>query len=520
MPVTTQYSVAEETDLLTRMLSPRFRDNPEAFVMFAFPWGQPDTPLAKHKGPRKWQRAILREMTDAIEANNDPKVREAEAYNVFRKAISSGRGIGKSALISWVALWAVSTHIGMSVLISANTESQLFSVTWAELLKWHSMLKNAHWWEATATRLTPAPWLAELVERDLKISTRYWNVAGKLWRLENPGAFAGAHNEVGMMVIFDECAGIPPAIWDVAQGFFTERNPNRYWLAFSNPRSNDGYFYNCFHGTQRDFWSTSIVNAYDVEGTDKTVYDQIIAEYGADSMQARVEIYGLPPADDDRMFISPNLVDDAMARTPWDEPSAPIIIGVDPARMGSDATAIVVRQGRDILSIDRHRKLDTMEVVGLVIHAIEEWKPDLVVVDQGGIGAGIFDRLREQKFRQVKGVDFGWSPRNPRAWFNKRAEMWGDLREWLRTASIPNDRLLKSDLCAPGVKFASTGAIQLESKQEIKARGGASPDSADAIAMTFAHACGPRNPDKFAPKRKGVGGWFNPSLGNTGWMGS
>lgn len=65
-----------------------------------------------------------------------------------------------------------------------------------------------------------------------------------------------------------------------------------------------------------------------------------------------------------------------------------------------------------------------MMICGRVIDAIEEWKPDLTVIDEGGLGAGVLDRLVEQRYR-VRGVNFGWKASNPVMYGNKRAEMWG-----------------------------------------------------------------------------------------------
>jgi hypothetical protein len=64
--------------------------------------------------------------------------------------------------------------------------------------------------------------------------------------------------------------------------------------------------------------------------------------------------------------------------------------------------------------------------------------------------------------------------------------MWGNMKEWLKTASIPSDKYLKSDLISPLMKPDSKGSIFLESKKDMKARGLASPDAADAICLTFA----------------------------------
>jgi hypothetical protein len=148
------------------------------------------------------------------------------------------------------------------------------------------------------------------------------------------------------------------------------------------------------------------VDARTVEGTDKQVYQQIIDEYGPESSQAHVEVYGQFPSEGDDQFISALLVDEAMKRPAYKDQSAPIVIGVDPARFGADATVIAIRQGRDIVAIQRHRGDDTMTVVGHVIEAIEEYKPTLVVIDEGGLGAGIVDRLKEQRYK-VKGINFG-----------------------------------------------------------------------------------------------------------------
>ena len=508
---TTKYSASDEEELMARLWSPQYKDNPLAFVMLVFPWGVKGTPLEHFTGPRKWQREVLMQIGEHIKANKG----EVD-FNTLRQAVSSGRGIGKSALVSWIVIWMLSTRIGSTTIVSANSESQLRSITWAEITKWLAMALNSHWFEVSATRLMPAKWLTELVERDLKKGTRYWGVEGRLWSAENPDAYAGVHNFDGVMVIFDEASGIDDAIWAVTAGFFTENTPNRFWLAFSNPRRNSGYFYETFH-SKREFWTTKVVDARTVEGTDKQVYQQIIDEYGADSSQAHVEVYGEFPNAGDDQFISSMVVDDAMKRPQYKDPSAPIVIGVDPARFGADATVLAVRQGRDIVRIIRHRGDDTMTVVGHVIEAIEEFKPAMVFIDEGGLGAGIVDRLKEQRYK-IKGVNFGWKSRNPAMYGNMRAQIWGDMREWLKSASIPNDRFLKTDLISPMMKPDSKGSIFLESKKDMKARGLASPDAADAIALTFSYPVASRGEYNQLDRRATKA--YASSHVATSWMGS
>ena len=515
---TTIYKPEDEQELMAVLWSNKLKDNPLAFVKYVFPWGVKGTPLEHFSGPRKWQREILHDITDHIAINNMALTNTLSnseiAYKVLQEAVSSGRGIGKSALVSWLTIWMVSTRIGSTTIISANSENQLRSITWAEITKWLAMSLNSHWFEVSATRVAPAKWLTDLVESDLKKGTRYWGVEGRLWSAENPDAYAGVHNFDGVLVIFDEASGIDDSIWSVTGGFFTENTPNRFWLAFSNPRRNTGYFYEAFN-SKREFWKSRVVDARTVEGTDKAVYERIINEYGPDSAQAHVEVYGMFPNAGDDQFISSSIVDDAMKRALYKDQSAPIVIGVDPARFGADATVIAVRQGRDIIKIMRHRGDDTMTVVGYVIEAIEEYKPTLVVIDEGGLGAGIVDRLKEQRYK-IKGVNFGNKAKNPIMYGNMRAQMWGDMRDWLKSASIPSDRFLKTDLISPMMKPDSRGTIFLESKKEMKARGLASPDAADAICVTFAFPVAHR---EYTEKARTLRSMERGAV-STGWMGS
>jgi hypothetical protein len=506
------YSAQDEMELMARLWSPALKDDPLAFVLHTFPWGQAGTPLEHFPGPRKWQRQILGDLRDHIKQNQGKL-----DFDTARMATASGRGIGKSALVSWLTIWMLSTRIGSTTIVSANSEAQLRSVTWAEITKWLAMSLNSHWFEIAATRIMPAKWMTELVERDLKKGTRYWSVEGRLWSEENPDAYAGVHNFDGVMLIFDEASGIPDSIWSVSDGFFTENTPHRFHLAFSNPRRNTGYFYETFH-SKRAFWSTRVIDARDVEGTDKNLYQRIIDEYGPDSYQASVEVYGNFPSEGDDQFIGSNLVDDAMKRPAAKDTSAPIVIGVDPARFGADATVIAIRQGRDILELRRHRGADTMEVAGHVIDAIEQFQPALVCIDEGGLGAGVVDRLKEQRYK-IRGVNFGNKAKNQTMWGNKRAEMWGAMRDWLRTGHIPTDRFLKTDLISPKTKPDSRGTLFLESKKDMKSRGLASPDAADAIAVTFAFPVASTDPRLTRVDKHRTRG-YSPAGISTSWMGS
>jgi hypothetical protein len=166
----------------------------------------------------------------------------------------------------------------------------------------------------------------------------------------------------------------------------------------------------------------------------------------------------------------------------------PLVIGVDPARFGDDRTSIVKRRGRVAFGLVSYLKKDTMEVAGIVARLIQSDSPARVFVDVGGLGAGVVDRLKELGHTIVEGVNFGEKALESDKYSNRRAEMWGTMRDWIRETPcrIPDSDSLHGDLIAPGYKYDSNSRLVIEKKEDIKKRGLASPDEADALALTFA----------------------------------
>ena len=198
---------------------------------------------------------------------------------------------------------------------------------------------------------------------------------------------------------------------------------------------------------------------------------------------------------DERSLISSVFVQKARKAAAEYDRSAPKIIGVDPARFGDDSTVIYIRQGRIAERIAKVRGKDTMEVVGIIINAINRYTPDAVYVDVGGIGAGIYDRLKEMNYRIVRDVNFGSEPLDKKKYINKRAEMWGIMNEWLSNppAQIPDDDDIEIDLCGLRYSYDSHGRMKIESKEDAKKRGIKSPDEGDALALTFAFPVRPKH---------------------------
>jgi len=126
-----------------------------------------------------------------------------------------------------------------------------------------------------------------------------------------------------------------------------------------------------------------------------------------------------------------------------------------------------------------------MDLAEKVASAIQKYNPDAVFIDGGGVGGGVVDRLKQLGYRVIE-VQSGSSASDPERYLNKRAEMWGEMRDWLTTGCIEDDQTLIDDLAGPEYDVTLKGQIKLETKEQMLKRGLPSPDSADALGLTFA----------------------------------
>lgn len=197
-------------------------------------------------------------------------------------------------------------------------------------------------------------------------------------------------------------------------------------------------------------------------------------------------------------FVPADIVSGAMGRGPADViAKGGLRVGVDVARFGDDKSVITIRRGRVCLKQLSLAKLDVVQVASRVRAEISAYaeEPEQIAVDTIGIGAGVADILRGwypdkvdriTKRRDPVVVDVNASLRMDNGLdYNLRAFMWREMREWLKSASIPNDQDLRTDLTALRYLFRG-GELLLESKDDAKKRGVKSPDRGDSLALTFA----------------------------------
>lgn len=465
-----------------------FTHDPLGFVLWLFPWGRAGTSLADEDGPDEWQREQLTAIGASLRAN---------PFKLIQDATASGHGIGKSCEVSWLILWALMTHEDTRGVVTANTDTQLRTKTWVELAKWYGLmqwapLKEMFALEATSIHATQAG------------SERTWRIDAIPWSDRNTEAFAGLHNAgKRILLMFDEASAIIDPIWETASGALTDAKTEILWLAYGNPTRNYGRFKEAIAGRFRDSWTHRQIDGRNVKRTNKTVLAEWIDTYGDDSDFVRVRIKGQFPRAGTMQFISSELVQAARKREVGYLASDPIIFGVDCARFGDDHSTLAIRQGRDATKLPwkRWHQQDSMTLAGDIAVEAQKWQPDAIFVDEGNIGGGIIDRLRQLNVPNVIGVHFGgksaqadWATGIRVKTLNKRAEMWTNMRAWLEGGSIPDEDDLETDLTGPEYGYAADQiSIQLESKPDMKRRGLSSPDDGDALALTFAFPVLPRS---------------------------
>lgn len=439
---------------------------PLEFVHWCWPWGEPGTPLEHEEGPDKWQTEFLERLGEEAELNFDHAV---------RMAVASGHGVGKTALVAWVIHWFISTRPNPQIVVTANTRNQLLTKTWRELAKWNELAINGHLYTWTATsykfNLQPTTWYATATP----------------WSEHNSDAFQGTH-EAHVLIIFDEASAVADKIWEVTGGAMS--TPGAMWLCFGNPTKNTGRFRECWRRFAHR-WVTYQVDSRNAKMTNKQLIQDDIDDWGEDSDYVRVRWLGKFPEVGATQLISTSLVEGAQKRVIDDDmlsKRVPLIMGVDIARQGDDRTIIRLRRGPKLYADKWVYKVpNLMLIASYIAEKINDYDPDLVCIDMVGLGAGVFDRLKQLGFDNIVGVQAGERAKNDKIYANKRIEMWTRMKIWLEDADIPaNDTELAEDLIAPEYYFNSREQMLLEPKQDIKDRIGRSPDEGDSLSLTLA----------------------------------
>lgn len=474
-----------------------FVHDPLGFVMCAYPWGKGE--LAGEAGPRAHQRRLLRELGEHLQ---NPETR----YKPFRKGVSSGHGIGKTAEVSWLTHWGLSTFEDCKVILMAGTGDQLKTKTQPEVAKWFRLGFNADFFEVNVTSIKAREEGHEPT----------WRADFTTWSEENPQASAGAHNRrKRLLIIYEEAAGIPDVIWKTQEGAMTDADTEIIWIAISQCTRSEGMFYEATHGTQRDRWRAEVIDSRTVEGVNVEEINEDIKIYGEHSDHVRVRWLGLYPLAGEGKFIDLDLVHKAQSAILPTFNDDPLVAGVDLSWGGSDDTVVRFRKGLDARSIPpvkirgqftKNPAVVRERLVDVLNTTYRGESVSMMFLDNSGVGGNagaILSGLHNLGYQNVMGINFGDQALRDQFYVLRRDEMWGGMKEWMRRGGcIDDDRELKSDLQKPILISDREQRIKLEPKDLMKKRlakeglDSASPDDGDALALTFALPVQPRKKPK------------------------
>ena len=441
-----------------------------------------------------------------------------------RTVISACHCLGKTFIISRLVLWLGSCFKGAKIVTTAPTFSQVKHLLWSEI--------------KTGFRQSHANLGGEMLDTFWKISDDWFAMgvspkedAGDGQTQGTDSRFQGIHGDL-VVIIFDEATGVSNNRWLQAEGMLTSGKVK--FIAIGNPTSRNSEFFRCFQSPEYAKIHLSCFDSPNVIANgirnvpalraelnylrslpeDKAL--QRIASYkiiqpklltlqwvvsrglkwGLDHPLFLSKVLGRFPEEDENALIPLSLVEDSMNR----EGSHGDIrsIGVDPARFGTDSTVITRIEGNEVVERKEINKMDTAEVTGIIVRMVNNLprkRNEIIVVDATGIGAGVYDQLRERRDQQIipesirlREAHFGSQcdhDEDKKQFVNLKSKIFVDLAEDLKADLVlPRESIYLEELPTLVYKFDSKGRWVMESKDEYKKRTGrGSPDSADSLAL-------------------------------------
>ena len=397
-------------------------------------------------------------------------------------AVPSCFGSGKDWIAARIGAWWVST--GGILVATSNSFPQLRDIFWRELRKAHSRGRLP----GNPSNGTDLRW--EVLE------SGSWAI-GRKPDDNDPEGLQGIHG-ARVLVIIDEANGVGAPLWEATAGLVVNEHSRR--LAIGNPYEPDGPFY---EACKSSTWHVIHVSVFDTpnftsEPVPAKAQAELVSPFWLDQRRSEglegtpwwtAKVLGQFPDTASDQVIPLSLVEAARALDKTVDVRH--CAGLDVARFGTDDSALIEGSGNGPDAVTVVHGHDTMAVAGLGARFLTTRRGALAV-DVVGVGSGVYDRLKEQRLPgQLFEVQAGAGSSNE-AMLNLRAELWWSVREAFYRNELSLSRLtesdyqrLRSELTAPRYRLTSSGKVQIESKEELKARGLGSPDLADAFCLWY-----------------------------------
>lgn len=404
-----------------------------------------------------------------------------------RISIRSGHGTGKDASAAWAILWFLSTRIYAKVVCTAPTARQLNDILWSEISKWarESAIQDEFVIQSEKIfhKGAPKEWWARAVSPSVK--------ADPADQAETLAGFHGDH----LFIVVDEASGVEDPVFIPIEGALTQED-NRV-LLIGNPTKNKGYFHDTqFHSEINKLWCKLHWDSRESENV-KPDYPLYMAQkYGVESNVFRIRVAGLPPLEDERTLIPLWWAEQCIGKEVILDEDESLYLGVDVARYGEDKSIILPRQGMLVHPWASFQGMNTITLAGHVMGQYQENDATGCGVDVIGVGAGVADYLRKQRMPGLFDINVSWASSDATKYALLRDELWWRMREKCMYGyySFPDVKLpgevlslgqeLANELSSPYYDYNKNGAVKVEGKKEMKKRGIASPNIADALGIT------------------------------------
>jgi len=441
--------------------------------------------------------------------------KQREIYTAVRDnrytAVKSCHGPGKSFTAANVVVWWLATKRDPFVVTSAPTSHQVRTILWREIRRSKKVAQ-------LAGKITQGQ-VPEWRQADGELVAFGRKPADYLDPTTASAAFQGIH-ALHLLVVLDEGSGIPDWLAQATETLIT--NDESRLLIIGNPDNPLSYFAKAFKpgsGFHKITITAFDTPAYTGEPVSKDLQNKLTSKvwveerkkrWGEGSPLYKAKVLAeFPDITDDTVF-TPKMITDAITN---DRSRYAVNnrgrYGFDVARLGADETVIYHNRSGYTRLVARWSKVDTMEAVGRYRRlgtGLDARTAPPTTIDVNGLGAGVYDRLKELGF-DVAPFNGGERAYNPLKYKNRRAEAYWEAREMFEEGLIDleeGDEDLQAELLETRFKPNSTGQIQIESKEDIAARLGHSPDRADAFVMSLQTASGTPVPSRGKPKASGT----------------
>lgn len=431
------------------------------------------TQLYFHDKPIEWFTEVLK-----VELDEQQKEFLSKVKPGCRICVKSSKGTGKTFLIAGLTLWFIFCHPDVNIRTLSPSYDQLIDVYMRECNQHHK-------------RMLPEVADKILIKYDkVVLKDDETNLAVCISAQSTKRERQSGVHSFTQVYLFDEGSGIPDTTYSNALGSLGTAHGGGYVIIVSNPERGSEPFYTNLFTKKPEGWDIITFDAFHSNQTTVKFIDEIRELYGEDSDEWRVMIMGEFPRSDGSTYIPMSLVEDASQRivNQRDYISYPIVIGVDVGRSKSgDSTVFCVRQGCKVLDIYEFQTDDTMIIVSKLRDLYSSTQASIIYMDADGVGGPVADRCREVGLPVVD-VRSSLPSSDPRQYANIRTQLWGEVREWLVTGSIPNHQELQRELGTMTWGYSAKMAEQLTSKKRLIDSAGKkipSPNIADALAYSL-----------------------------------